>query len=119
MLKAQIHSLTSVNRHYCRLFFAPCLLLIFQSGAAATIHYVDLNSTNAGRPYTNWATAATNIQDAVDAAVAGDEVVVTNGIYAGGDNASSRVSIASSITLRTVVPCLSIFAPFLLRFRPG
>ncbi len=58
---------------------ALCVLL-WQS-ALAGVHYVDVNSTNATPPYTNWATAATNIQDAVDAAVAADEVVVTNGAY--------------------------------------
>jgi len=70
------------------------------------VHYVDLNSTNATPPYTNWSTAATNIQDAVDAAAAGEEIVATNGIYATGGRSnyfgSTRVAIDKPLELRSV-----------------
>src|SRR5436190_19892895 len=46
--------------------------LFLTSSALAGVHYVDVNGTNSTPPYTNWTTAATHIQDAVDAAVAGD-----------------------------------------------
>jgi hypothetical protein len=55
--------------------------LLFAATALAQVHYVDINNTNPTPPYANWATAANSLQAAVDAAVAGDEVVVTNGIY--------------------------------------
>jgi hypothetical protein len=72
------------------------LLLANLSGALAATHYVDQNSANSTSPYINWATAATNIPNAVDAAVAGDEIVVTNGTYPGG------VSINVALTVRSV-----------------
>jgi hypothetical protein len=60
------------------------MFLAATSSAVATVRYVNVNNANPTPPYTNWATAATNIQNAVDAAGAGDEIVVTNGTYAGG-----------------------------------
>ena len=62
-------------------FFCATMLFATAATALAEVHYVDVNSTNATPPYASWATAAINIQDAVDAAVAGDEVVVTNGLF--------------------------------------
>src|SRR5438309_624226 len=49
----------------------------------ATDYYVSPNGGNIS-PFADWATAATNIQDAIDAASAGDIVWVTNGIYCTG-----------------------------------
>ena len=73
----------------------------------ATTHYVALDSPNATPPYTNWATAATNIQDAVDATVVGDEVLVTNGTYATGNRVvygwmTYRVYVDKPLALRSV-----------------
>ena len=47
---------------------------------AADMHYVSLSGGHTP-PFTNWPTAATNIQAAIDAAVSNDTVLVTNGVY--------------------------------------
>jgi hypothetical protein len=79
---------------------AAALLLAAAAGALAEVRYVDVNSTNATPPYITWATAATNIQAAVDAAVAGDEVVVTNGTYY-GSGLGNRVRVNKPLTVRS------------------
>ncbi len=78
------------------------------ASARATVRCVDLNSTNATAPFTSWSTAATNIQDAVDAATPGDEIVVTNGVYCKGGRAAAgytlvnRVLVDKALTVRSV-----------------
>ena len=74
----------------------------------ALTRYVDLNNPSPAPPYTSWATAATVIQDAVDACSSGDEVIVTNGVYDVGGaptpsfSLSNRVCITIPITVRSV-----------------
>jgi hypothetical protein len=50
------------------------------SADAQTTHYVSTNGSNIP-PFASWQDAATNIQNAVDVAVDGDTVLVTNGLY--------------------------------------
>jgi hypothetical protein len=73
----------------------------------AIVHYVGLNSSSPTPPYTSWATAATNIQQAVDVALAGDQILVTNGIYTTGGRATydfvtNRVAVTKPLTLQSV-----------------
>ncbi len=49
-------------------FLAAGLLSAAVNNALGATHYVDLNSPTPAPPYTNWASAARVIQDAVDAA---------------------------------------------------
>ena len=83
------------------------LWLLAIPGVSATIHYVDPNSPAPTPPYTNWTVAATNIQDAVDAAGPGDLVLVTNGLYQTGgakvnEYFTNRVAVTKLLTVQSV-----------------
>ena len=86
------------------LALAACLL---PYASLADTHYVDVASTNPVAPYTNWVTAATNIQDAIGEAGDGDTVLVTNGVYSAGGAAvngimTNRVAVTNSVVLGSV-----------------
>src|SRR5262249_32546522 len=69
--------------------------------------YVSLSSTNALAPYGSWATAASNIQQAVDIALPGATIIVSNGVYARGSHTMggvlhTRVVVAKPIIVRSL-----------------
>ena len=62
--------------------------------AAPAIMYVATNGTHSS-PFTNWVTAATNIQAAIDLGTHGTEVRVTQGVYRIG----AQITVAKGITV--------------------
>ena len=96
--------------HLTAILAAAVLFFISTSGWAqtVTVRYVNVNNPTPVSPYTNWATAATVIQDAIDVATIVDAVLVTNGIYqaggvwAGGTYAPNRIYIGKPISVISV-----------------
>jgi hypothetical protein len=85
---------------------AVCVLGAVRSLAA--VLYVDVSNPIPIPPYTNWCTAATNIQDGVDAASAGDLILVTNGVYSSGGRPvkgyfqTNRVALTRPVTVQSM-----------------
>ena len=81
------------------------LLAAWDTGAE-TLHVSSSGAHIA--PYDSWSTAATTIQAAVDAAMDGDLVLVTNGVYTTGVRVlpgytcGNRVLVTNDITIRSV-----------------
>lgn len=67
--------------------------------SSLTGHYVDASGTAPTPPFNTWATAATNIQDAIDAALAEEVIFVTNGLYANG----GKPAVGGDLTNRVAI----------------
>ena len=83
--------------------FIVCVWVLLPFKAASSIFYVDLNSLNPTSPYADLSTAATNIQDAIDAATNGDLVLVNDGVYQEGFRVTQE-AVAAGLQPKTA-PC--------------
>ena len=111
-MNSQARQVTTASRLFIKLILKGCglgclLLLFFSISAFADTHYVSLSGSHTA-PFTDWATAARDIQAAIDAASAGDTILVTNGVYdtggrlAGGQVLTNRVAIDKPLVVRSV-----------------
>ena len=78
-----------------------------RSTATAEIFHVAKDNPGALWPYTNWMTAAADIQSAIEATLDGDTVLVSNGIYGTGGRVVSggitnRVAITKAVSVQSV-----------------
>lgn len=90
-----------------RFIFAVVISFFYAHVAKAATYYVNAGNLAPVPPYTSWATAATNIQDAIAQTANGDTVLVTNGVYAYGGtimaaSLTNRVAITNAITVESV-----------------
>ncbi len=86
---------------------AAALLLLVTCPPPAAVRYVNVSNSKPSSPFTSWSSAATAIQDAVAVAAAGDEIVVTNGVYKRGGRAvygtlTNRVAVTKRLTVRSI-----------------
>jgi hypothetical protein len=87
------------------------VLLLAAHGLLAATHYVASGSPTPLAPYTNWDTATSVIQQAVDAALPGDIVLVSNGVYSAGGRAAGTNQLVNRVAVTNRVWVSSVNGP--------
>jgi hypothetical protein len=81
--------------------------MVTSTVAQVVIHCADAAGANPVAPYTAWSNAATNLQDAINAAGVGEIVMATNGTYSSGGlvmagDLTNRVALNKAILATSV-----------------
>ena len=97
----------------------PLLLavLLASPAPAQTTRYVWTNSPAPGAPFTDWTTAAHSIQEAIDAAVAGDTVLATDGVYSVGGRAAPGMALHNRVLITNAISVQSVNGESLTRIQ--
>jgi hypothetical protein len=90
----------------CTLLFG----LLGAFSAPAATNYVSLQGLHHW-PFTNWVTAATNIQAAVDVATNGDFVLVMTGVYCSGGMPAPGQFLSNRVVVTKPITVQSVFGP--------
>lgn len=105
MTYLQLLSFRRLIRNMC--LGMAALLFSIGMARADTTRFVVKDNPAAEAPYTNWPTAAARIQDAIDASLANDLVLVSNGVYDAGfslsdDGVTNRIVVPDGVTVQSV-----------------
>jgi hypothetical protein len=87
------------------------VMSIITFSVSAVTRYVNVYNSSPQAPYTNWATAAKVIQNALDASAADDIVIVTNGVYAMGGKADDTDTLVNRAYVPYRVSMFSLNGP--------
>jgi uncharacterized repeat protein (TIGR03803 family) len=87
------------------------LLVLAVVPTSASVLYVNANNSSPSLPYQDWASAATRIQDAVDAAAPGDTVLVTNGVYDAGGRTVKTGPLVNRVVVEKAIQLASVNGP--------
>ena len=90
-----------------RIFGGTVDMGAYENQFSGTAHFVSIRGTNSAVPYTNWVTAATNIQDAIDVANSDEPIIVSNGVYKTGGRVvyealTNRVVLYKPVTVQSL-----------------
>src|SRR5215475_6355066 len=89
-----------------RILMVLTSLYLCHGKSFAAVRFVRANNPGAASPYTSWPTAAATIQNAVDVAQTGDQILVTNGVYQTGGRAinglTNRVAVTNAIVVKSI-----------------
>ncbi|HEY4416577.1 MAG TPA: hypothetical protein VGO57_12885 [Verrucomicrobiae bacterium] len=90
-----------------KIIFTLFCLKLATALASASVLYVNLGNPTPLPPFQTWDTAATNIQDAIDVATNGDQILVTNGVYQSGGKVmagdlTNRVALTKPVIVQSV-----------------